>query len=141
MSPVPFFQRVEQVGVLCLVEPIDGAATADLGDAALCSHVAARLVSLLGPDLAVATLVPNDPRIAAQNSLLVLVHATLRPACDHRLLALAATLERTGTDSAPPFFVTPPQAVVVEGGLDDTILDAALDRLLEPLARALRANC
>ena len=140
MSPVPFFQRIEQVGVLCVVEAADGLPIADLGDAALCGRSVAGLSSLLASQLAVTALPPNDGRITAPGTLLVLVHATLRAENGQRLLALAAVLQRTGSASSAPFFMTPPQALVVAGSLDEAALDAALQRLFGPLARALQVN-
>lgn len=140
MSPVPFFQRVEQVGVLCMMTAADVVPPAGLGEAALCERAVAGVSSLLAPQRVVTALAPNDLRIAAPGTLLVLVHATLRSGDGCRLLALAATLQRPGSDSAPPFFMTPPQALAVSGSLDEAALDAAFQRLFESLARALRAN-
>ncbi|MBY6266428.1 hypothetical protein EI613_31690 (plasmid) [Azospirillum sp. 412522] len=140
MSPLPFFQRIERVGLLCAVEA-DGGAGAVLGDDGLCGRAAAVLSELLASGPAVAAFAPNDVRIADPGTLLVLVHATLRPeGKDGRLLALAATLQRNGSGSGAPFFTTPPQALALSGSLDENLLDSALRRLLAPLARALRAN-
>ncbi|CAO3441289.1 hypothetical protein [Azospirillum endophyticum] len=144
MSPLPFFQRVERVGLLCAVDADGGPAanpgTADLGDDALCGRTAAVLSGLLTSGPAVATLVPNDTRIADPGTLLVLVHATLRHEEGRPLLALAATLQRSGSGSGAPFFITPPQALSLPGSLDENLLDLALRRLLAPLVGALRAN-
>lgn len=140
MSPLPFFQRVERVGLLCAVDAAGEVPAADLGEGALCGRAAAVLSGLTSSRPAVMALAPNDARIADPATLLVLVHATLRAENGHRLLALAATLQRAGSDASPPFFVTPPQALHIAGSLDEAALDAALGRLLDPLARALRAN-
>ncbi|MCP1614142.1 hypothetical protein J2848_005845 [Azospirillum lipoferum] len=139
MSPLPFFQRVERVGLLCAVDA-DGGPAADIGDEALCGRAAAVLSGLLASGPAVAALVPNDVRIADPGTLLVLVHATLRPESGKRLLALAATLQRSGSASDAPFFMTPPQALALSGSLDESLLDSLLRRLLTPLAGALRVN-
>ncbi|HYH40110.1 MAG TPA: hypothetical protein VD860_17965 [Azospirillum sp.] len=139
MSPLPFFQRVERVGLLCAVDA-DGGPVPDLGDEALCGRAAAVLSGLLASGPAVAALPPNDARIADPGTLLLLVHATLRPEGGNRLLALAATLQRTGSAGGAPFFMTPPQALALSGSLDESLLDSTLRRLLDPLAKALRAN-
>lgn len=149
MSPLPFFQRVERVGLLCAVETEGGPAAAagadagtGLGDDALCGRAAVVLSELLASGPAATALAPNDVRIADPGTLLLLIHATLRPegkGRDGRLLALAATLQRTGS-GGPPFFMTPPQAVALSGILDESLLDSMLRRLLTPLAKALRAN-
>lgn len=139
MSPLPFFQRVERVGLLCAVDG-DGGPVPDLGDEALCGRAAAVLSGLLASGPAVAALPPNDARIADPGTLLLLVHATLRPEGGKRLLALAATLQRSGSAGGAPFFMTPPQALALSGSLDESLLDSTLRRLLDPLAKALRAN-
>jgi hypothetical protein len=139
MSPLPFFQRVERVGLLCAVDA-DGGPAADIGDEALCGRAAAVLSGLLVSGPAVAALAPNDVRIADSGTLLLLVHATLRPEGERRLLALAATLQRSGSAGDPPFFMMPPQALALSGNLDENRLDLTLRRLLTPLAGALRAN-
>ena len=141
MSPLPFFQRIERVGLLCAVdadEAIKGAS--DLGDEALCGRAAAVLSGLLASGPAVTTLAPNDVRIADPATLLLLVHATLRPEGNERLLALTATLQRSGPAGDAPFFMMPPQALALFGGLDESLLDSMLRRLFTPLAKALRAN-
>ena len=145
MSPLPFFQRVERVGLLCAVDADGGPAAdfgADLGDAALCGRAAAVLSGVLASGPAVTALAPNDARIVDPGTLLLLVHATLRPedkGRGGRILALAATLQRTGSGGAP-FFMTPPQALALSGSLDESLLDSMLGRLLGPLAKALRAT-
>ena len=139
MSPLPFFQRVERVGLLCAVDA-EGGPAADLGDDALCGRAAAVLSGLLASGPAVTALVPNDARIADPGTLLLLVHATLRPDDGKRLLAVAATLQRSGSVGGAPFFMMPPQAVALSGKLDESLLEQALRRLLTPLAGALRAN-
>lgn len=142
MSPLPFFQRVERVGLLCAVDA-DGGPAADLGDDALCGRAAAVLSGLLASGPPVTALAPNDARIADPGTLLLLVHATLRPEGRQQgewLLALAATLQRTGSAGGAPFFMTPPQALALSGSLDESLLDSMLRRLLDPLAKALRAN-
>ncbi len=139
MSPLPFFQRVERVGLLCAVDA-EGGPAADLGDDALCGRAAAVLSGLLASGLAVTALVPNDARIADPGTLLLLVHATLRPDDGKRLLSVAATLQRSGSVGGAPFFMMPPQAVALSGTLEESLLEQALRRLLTPLAGALRAN-
>lgn len=150
MSPLPFFQRVERVGLLCAVDADDGTAAdlagnpgAGLGDEALCGRAAAVLSELLASGPAVTALAPNDARIADPGTLLLLVHATLRPGDKGQggwLLSLAATLQRTGSAGGAPFFMMPPQASALSGSLDESHLESLLRRLLGPLARALRAN-
>ncbi|WP_376967401.1 hypothetical protein ABNQ39_35050 (plasmid) [Azospirillum sp. A26] len=140
MSPLPFFQRIERVGLLCAVDADGGPAMDVVGDDALCGRAAAVLSGLLASGPAVTALVPNDARIAEPGTLLVLVHATLRHEEGRRLLALAATLQRSGTTGDAPFFMMPPQALALSGSLDESLLDAALRRLLTPLGGALRAN-
>lgn len=139
MSPLPFFQRVERVGLLCAVDA-EGGPAADLGDDALCGRAAAVLSGLLASGPAVTALVPNDARIADPGTLLLLVHATLRPDDGKRLLSVAATLQRSGSVGGAPFFMMPPQALALSGKLDESLLEQALRRLLIPLAKALRAN-
>lgn len=139
MSPLPFFQRVERVGLLCAVDA-DAGPVPDLGDDALCGRAAAVLSGLLASGPAVTPLAPNDARIADPGTLLLLVHATLRPEDGKRLLALAATLQRSGSAGGAPFFMTPPQALALSGSLEESLLDSMLRRLLDPLAKALRAN-
>ena len=139
MSPLPFFQRVERVGLLCAVDAEAGPA-ADLGDDALCGRAAAVLSGLLASGPAVAVLVPNDTRIVDPGTLLLLVHATLRPDDGKRIFSLAATLQRSGSAGSAPFFMMPPQALALPGKLDESLLEQALRRLLTPLAKALRAN-
>ena len=139
MSPLPFFQRVERVGLLCAVDA-EGGPAADLGDDALCGRAATVLSGLLASGPAVAALVPNDARIADPGTLLLLVHATLRPDDGKRLLSVAATLQRSGSVGGAPFFMMPPQAVALSGKLEESLLEQALRRLLTPLAGALRAN-
>lgn len=139
MSPLPFFQRVERVGLLCAVDA-EGGPAADLGDDALCARAAAVLSGLLASGPAVTALVPNDARIADPGTLLLLVHATLRPDDGKRLLSVAATLQRSGSVGGAPFFMMPPQAVALSGTLEESLLEQALRRLLTPLAGALRAN-
>lgn len=139
MSPLPFFQRVERVGLLCAVDA-EGGPAADLGDDALCGRAAAVLSGLLASGPAVTALVPNDARIADPGTLLLLVHATLRPDDGKRLLSVAATLQRSGSVGGAPFFMMPPQAVALSGKLDESLLEQALRRLLTPLAGTLRAN-
>lgn len=139
MSPLPFFQRVERVGLLCAVDA-EGGPAADLGDDALCGRAAAVLSGLLASGPAVMALAPNDVRIADPGTLLLLVHATLRPDDGKRLLSVAATLQRSGSVGGAPFFMMPPQAVALSGKLDESLLEQALRRLLIPLAKALRAN-
>lgn len=139
MSPLPFFQRVERVGLLCAVDA-EGGPAADLGDDALCGRAAAVLSGLLASGPAVTALVPNDARIADPGTLLLLVHATLRPDDGKRLLSVAATLQRSGSVGGAPFFMMPPQALALSGKLDESLLEQALRRLLTPLAGALRAN-
>lgn len=146
MSPLPFFQRVARVGLLCAVDPADGGnavatPAAPLSEETLCRRAAAALSGLLASGPAVVPFTANDDRIADPAALLVLLHATLRAEDGRRLLAVAATLHRAGADAgAPPFFMMPPQALTVAGSLDDAALDAALRRLLGPLAQALHAN-
>ncbi|WP_244433845.1 hypothetical protein [Azospirillum sp. B506] len=139
MSPLPFFQRVERVGLLCAVDA-DGGPVVDIGDETLCGRAAAVLSGLLASGPAVTALAPNDARIADPGTLLVLVHATLRPESGKRMLALAATLQRSGSAGDPPFFMMPPQALTLSGTLDESLLDSLLRRLLTPLSGALRAN-
>lgn len=139
MSPLPFFQRVERVGLLCAVDA-EGGPAADLGDDALCGRAAAVLSGLLASGPAVTALAPNDARIADPGTLLLLVHATLRPDDGKRLLSVAATLQRSGSVGGAPFFIMPPQAVALSGKLDESLLEQALRRLLTPLSGALRAN-
>ncbi|WP_247870935.1 hypothetical protein [Azospirillum sp. TSO5] len=139
MSPLPFFQRVERVGLLCAVDA-EGGPAADLGDDALCGRAAAVLSGLLASGPAVTALVPNDARIADPGTLLLLVHATLRPDDGKRLLSVAATLQRSGSVGGAPFFMMPPQALALSGKLDESLLESTLLRLLTPLAKALRAN-
>lgn len=139
MSPLPFFQRVERVGLLCAVDA-EGGPAADLGDDALCGRAAAVLSGLLASGPAVMALAPNDVRIADPGTLLLLVHATLRPDDGKRLLSVAATLQRSGSVGGAPFFMMPPQAVALSGKLEESLLEQALRRLLTPLAKALRAN-
>jgi len=138
-SPLPFFQRVERVGLLCAVDA-EGSPAMDVGDDALCGRAAAVLSGLLAPGPAVTALSPNDARIADPGTLLVLVHATLRHEEGRRLLALAATLQRSGAAGDAPFFMMPPQALSLSGSLDEGLLDATLHRLLTPLSGTLRAN-
>jgi len=138
-SPLPFFQRVEHVGLLCAVDA-DGDPVPDLADGTLCRHAAAVLSGLLAAGPVVAALAPNDVRIADPGTLLVLVHATLRSEGGKRLLAVAATLQRSGSVGNAPFFMTPPQALALSGSLDESLLESTLSRLLAPLAKALRAN-
>lgn len=139
MSPLPFFQRVERVGLLCAVDA-EGGPAADLGDDALCGRAAAVLSGLLASGPAVTALRPNDARIADPGTLLLLVHVTLRPDDGKRLFALAATLQRSGSVGGAPFFMMPPQALALSGTLEESLLEQALHRLLTPLAKALRAN-
>lgn len=139
MSPLPFFQRVERVGLLCAVDA-EGGPAMDVGDDALCGRAAAVLSGLLTPGPAVTALAPNDSRIADPGTLLVLVHATLRHEEGRRLLALAATLQRSGAAGDAPFFMMPPQALALSGSLDESLLDGTLRRLLTPLGGTLRAN-
>jgi hypothetical protein len=143
MSPLPFFQRVERVGLLCAVDA-EGGPAADIGDDALCGRAAAVLSGLLASGPAITALVPNDARIADPGTLLLLVHATLRPddgqGDGKRLLSVAATLQRSGSVGGAPFFMMPPQALALSGKLDESLLEQALHRLLTPLAKALRAN-
>lgn len=147
MSPLPFFQRVERVGLLCAVDAETGPA-ADIGDEALCGRAAAVLSGLLASGPAVTALRPNDARIADPGTLLLLVHATLRPddgqgdgqGDGKRLLSLAATLQRSGSTGGAPFFMMPPQALALSGPLEESLLESMLRRLLTPLAKALRAN-
>lgn len=139
MSPLPFFQRIERVGLLCAVDA-EGSPVTDVGDDALCGRAAAVLSGLLASGPAVTALAPNDARIAEPGTLLVLVHATLRHEEGRRLLALAATLQRSGAVGDAPFFMMPPQALALSGNLDESLLDTTLRRLLTPLGRALRAN-
>lgn len=139
MSPLPFFQRVERVGLLCAVDA-EGGPAPDLGDEALCGRAAAVLSGLLASGPAVTALAPNDVRIADPGTLLVLVHATLRPDDGKRLFSLAATLQRSGSAGGAPFFIMPPQALALSGSLDESLLESTLRRLLTPLAKALRAN-
>lgn len=143
MSPLPFFQRVERVGLLCAVDA-EGGPAADIGDDALCGRAAAVLSGLLADGPAVTALVPNDARIVDPGTLLLLVHATLRPndgqGDGKRLLSLAATLQRSGSVGNAPFFMMPPQALALSGKLEESLLEQALRRLLTPLAKALRAN-
>ena len=92
---------------------------------------------------AVGALAPNDARIADPGTLLLLVHATLRPdgkGQGGRLLALAATLQRSGSAGGAPFFMMPPQALALSGSLEESLLDSMLRHLFDPLAKALRAN-
>lgn len=139
MSPLPFFQRVERVGLLCAVDA-EGGPAADIGDDALCGRAAAVLSGLLASGPAITALAPNDARIADPRTLLLLVHATLRPDDGKRLLSLAATLQRSGSAGDAPFFMMPPQASALSGKLDESLLESMLRRLLTPLAKALRAN-
>ncbi len=148
MSPVLFFRQVERVGVLCTVDAEPAAAHAAPAADRLCDAARAVLASLLGADgPPVLTLTPNDERIADPATLVVLLHAQTRTAAvpgaaDAAVTALAATLHRSRPDlGAPPFFLTPPEAVVAAGGPapPDTV-DGALRRLLAGVARPLRAN-
>ena len=139
MSPLPFFQHVERVGLLCAVDA-DGGSVPDLGDEALCGRAAAVLSGLLASRPTIAALPLNDARIADPGTLLLLVHATLRLEGGKRLLALAATLQRSGSAGGAPFFMMPPQALALTGRLDESLLDSTLRRLLDPLAKALRAT-
>lgn len=143
MSPLPFFQRVERVGLLCAVDA-EGGPAVDLGDDALCGRAAAVLSGLLTSGPAVTALAPNDARIADPGTLLLLVHATLRPddgqGDGKRLLSVAATLQRSGSVGGAPFFMMPPQALALSGKLEESLLESTLRRLLTPLAKALRAN-
>jgi hypothetical protein len=143
MSPLPFFQRVERVGLLCAVDAEGGPAAdlgADLGDDALCRRAAAVLSGLLASGPAVTALRPNDSRIADPGTLLLLVHATLRPDDGKRLLSLGGSLQRSGSVGGAPFFMMPPQTLALSGKLDESLLESTLRRLLTPLANALRAN-
>lgn len=151
MSPFPFFQQVERVGLLCSVAAEPERAGL-LEDAALCGLAAATLTDLLGAGAPpVAVLGRNDERIADPAILLVLIHATLRPetpaeqdgtAGAGTVLALSAALHRARTDvGAPPFFAAAPQAVVAPRGPPDTgATVTALRRLLTGVARSLSAN-
>lgn len=161
MSPVPFFQRVERVGLLCSLDPASpdpGPERAGgLDEAALCERAAAELRALLGSGgPPVAVFGRNDERIADPNTLLVLLHASLRslspaeggtPDGKGAVLALSAAPHRARTgngrpgDGAPPFFIAPPQAVAVPDGTPDgAALRNALRRLLTGIARPLLTN-
>ncbi|CAO3439764.1 hypothetical protein [Azospirillum doebereinerae] len=155
MSPVPFFQQVERVGLLCSLDP-GPERTGALDEAALCERAATELRALLGGGPSVAVFGRNDERVADPGTLLVLLHAGLRslspaeggtPDGKGTVLALSAAPHRARTDvgaadaGAPPFFIAPPQAVVAPGGVpDDTAVRAALRRLLTGIARPLLAN-
>ncbi|WP_211103422.1 hypothetical protein [Azospirillum sp. TSA2s] len=141
MSPLPFFQRIERVGVLCAVDVIDGkASSVDLDEDVLCGRAVAVLSRKLLSGPTVIGFASNDARIADPGTLLLLVHATLRPDDGKRLLSLAATLQRSGSVGSAPFFMMPPQALALSGKLDESLLESTLRRLLTPLAKALRAN-
>ena len=153
MSPFPFFQRVERVGLLCSVDagPEQASKHPDaVEEAALCDLAVAELRELIGAGgPAVAAFGRNDERIADPATLLVLLHATLRASTPAEggsptgtVLALSAGLHRARTDvGAPPFFAAAPQAVVTPAGPPGAVpLRAALRRLLTGIARPLSAN-
>lgn len=134
-SPVPFFQEVGTVGILCAVAaPPDRPAPAP-DEGRLCGWAAAELAAGMpagGPP--VVALVRNDPRLADPGLLLVTLHAHLVPAGPDApaLLALAAGLHRTRPElGSPPLFTAPPEAVPVPGGTPpEAAVRAALRRLL-----------
>jgi len=155
MSPFPFFQRVEHVGLLCSVDA-DPERVAVVEEAALCGFAVAELRDLVGAGgPPVTAFGRNDERIADPATLLVLLHATVRSSTPAEeggatnavagtgtVLALSAGLHRARTDvGAPPFFATAPQAVVTPAGAPNAEpLRAALRRLLAGVARPLLAN-
>lgn len=149
MSPFPFFQRVDHVGLICFVDPKPDQAAA-VEETTLCDLAVAELRELIGGGgPTVAAFGRNDERIADQATLLVLLHATLRASAPAEsdsptgtVLALSAELRRARTDvGAPPFFAASPQAVVAPTGSPDVAaLRAALRRLLTGVARPLSAN-
>lgn len=151
MSPFLFFQQVGRVGLLCSVDA-DPERAGIVEEAALCGLAESALTALLGSGGPPATVFGrNDERIADPATLLLLIHATLRPQSpaergaatgNGTVLALSAALQRVRTDlGAPPFFAAAPQAVVAPGGKPDTqALQDALGRLLAGVARPLLAN-
>ncbi|MCG5238985.1 hypothetical protein [Azospirillum doebereinerae] len=143
MSPVPFFQQVRQVGVLCAMDAAPERAGVAPDEAALCGLAVAEMKSLIGVEGPTTTaLVRNDERVGDSGTLVVLLHATLRDAPPGSVLALSASLYRARPDvGAPPFFVAPPQGVVAAGEavpLEDA--RGALRQLLAGVARAIRTN-
>lgn len=134
-SPVPFFQGVGSVGILCAVAAPPDRPAAAPEEGTLCGWAAAELAAGMpagGPP--VVTLVRNDPRLADPGLLLVTLHARVLPpgADTPALLALAAGLHRTRPGpGSPPLFTAPPEAVPVPGGaVPEAAVRAALRRLL-----------
>jgi hypothetical protein len=168
MTPFPFFQQLDRIGLLCAIDAAPDIAVAGtaMEEGALCGLAEAALASLLGPGGPPVTVFGrNDERIADPTTLLVLIHATLRrpqpaeqPAGQiggggtGSVLALSATLQRSRTDGHqtgsrrtdigdPPFFAAPPQAVVApDGAPGSEAVREALFRLLSGVARPLLAN-
>jgi len=143
MSPVPFFQQVRQVGLLCAVDVAPNWTGSAPDEATLCGLALAEVRNLIGDGgPPVALLVLNDERLADPDTLVVLLHATLRSASSGSLIALSAGLHRARPEmGAPPFFVAPPQAVIAAGDrLPPEEVRGALRQLLDGVARAIRTN-
>lgn len=107
-TPVLAWQQAQSVRVLCLVQP-ETDPGAEALQAEICRSVV-RLASIHAP-LPVSEVGFGDPAVIAPGTVTLLVHASIAPDGDHRLLAFAIRPFRTGGVDTAQLFTAAPRAL------------------------------
>jgi hypothetical protein len=149
-SPLPAFRGVQQVGLLCKLDSLDGAMAA-VGAAEICEFAQQRWADAFagGPKVEIVLLNPNDERVVAPGMLVVALHVAARAGgvelstAGGTVLAIGLGLYRHNPAN-DLLFGAAPEAVILSGDEDwRAELAPALTRLLfagaaEPLGFTLR---
>ncbi|MSP88472.1 MAG: hypothetical protein EXQ92_06615 [Alphaproteobacteria bacterium] len=123
-TPIPLFRGVQQVGLLCQFDSLDGAMGA-ITAAEFCEFALQRWTDAFagGPKIEIVLLQPNDGRIVAPATLVVTLYGVARAggpdlnAPGGSVLALAMTLYRRNPAN-DLLFGPAPEAVLLSGDED-----------------------
>lgn len=123
-SPLPLFRGVQQIGLLCRLDSLDGAMGA-VGAAEFCEFAQQRWADAFTaePKIEIVLLRPNDERVVAPGTLVLSLHGVARAggaeltAPSGSVLALALTLYRR--NPANDLLIGPaPEAILLSGDED-----------------------
>lgn len=132
-TPTLLWQGATRVAVLCLVAPSRMMDRQTLQDD-ICRRVVANATR--GAPLPVAEIAHGDPQVIAQDTVTLLVHASVdRGPNDGLLAAVSIRPFRATTDQTAQLFGAPPRAAPIQpdlrnGGALDAAIDAALTDIL-----------
>lgn len=133
----PLWRDVAIVRILCLVTTDRGVDDGMLHDR-ICAS--ARRFAAAGAPVPVEVISPGDPKVLAADSVTLLIHASVQPHADGRLVALAIRPYRA-SDPGAQLFGAAPRALLVsaaqlERGATDSAIEAMLAETIPWLSRA-----